>query len=234
MKNIFDTLNKQFSSFIEQTEDFILKEMEPFTRLMMQYECAILEIETKLKVLNREFSLNGASNPIESISTRLKNPRSLKRKLERYNLSQDIDSIRNHIHDVAGVRVVCSFKNDVYKLVEAIKNQDDITVIKEKDYIKNYKENGYRSYHLIVSVPIFMAESKEEMTVEIQFRTIAMDFWASLEHKLRYKKNLSKEKEEQIEKRLLMCAEISSRLDSQMQKVKEMIEEDSSLESENE
>ena len=135
-------------------------------------------------------------------------------KLKRLNLPFDIDTIKNNIYDVAGVRVICSFKNDVYKLVDALKQQDDLTVIAEKDYI-------------IVKVPIFLSDKVEHVAVEVQFRTIAMDFWASLEHKLRYKKNLSEEKEKEIERRLLLCAEISAKLDNQMQKVKEIIEDDS-------
>ena len=150
----------------------------------------MLEIETKLNVFDKEFSLHGESNPIESVSTRLKTPLSLMNKLKRLNLSFDIETIKNNIYDVAGVRVICSFKDDVYKLVEALKQQDDLTIIAEKDYIKNYKDNGYRSYHLIVKVPIFLSDKVEHVAVEIQFRTIAMDFWASLEHKLRDRKSV--------------------------------------------
>ena len=206
---------------MENNNSLLINELEPYVELFMHYECAMLEIETKLNVFDKEFSLHGESNPIESVTTRLKTPVSL------MNLPFDIDTIKNNIYDVAGVRVICSFKNDVYKLVDALKQQDDLTVIAEKDYIKNYKDNGYRSYHLIVEVPIFLSDKVEHVAVEVQFRTIAMDFWASLEHKLRYKKNLSEEKEKEIERRLLLCAEISAKLDNQMQKVKEIIEDDS-------
>ena len=212
---------------MENNNSLLINELEPYVELFMHYECAMLEIETKLNVFDKEFSLHGESNPIESVSTRLKTPVSLMNKLKRLNLPFDIDTIKNNIYDVAGVRVICSFKNDVYKLVDALKQQDDLTVIAEKDYIKNYKDNGYRSYHLIVKVPIFLSDKVEHVAVEVQFRTIAMDFWASLEHKLRYKKNLSEEKEKEIERRLLLCAEISAKLDNQMQKVKEIIEDDS-------
>ena len=224
-KNEIGQLTKELLSNVDN-ESLLINELQPFVELFMHYECAMLEIETKLNVFDKEFSLRGDSNPIESISTRLKSPISLMNKLQRYNLAFDIDTIKNNIYDVAGVRVICSFKNDVYKLVEALKQQHDLTVLEEKDYIKNHKDNGYRSYHLIVEVPIFLSEKVEHVAVEIQFRTIAMDFWASLEHKLRYKKNLSEEKEKEIERRLLLCAEISAKLDNQMQKVKEIIEED--------
>lgn len=224
-KNEIGQLTKELFANSDN-DSLLINELQPFVELFMHYECAMLEIETKLNVFDKEFSLRGDSNPIESISTRLKSPISLMNKLQRYNLSFDIDTIKENIYDVAGVRVICSFKNDVYKLVEALKQQHDLTVIAEKDYIKNHKENGYRSYHLIVQVPIFLSEKIEHVAVEIQFRTIAMDFWASLEHKLRYKKNLSEEKEQEIERRLLLCAEISAKLDNQMQKVKEIIEED--------
>lgn len=224
-KTQIEKLTDQLFS-MENNQPNIINELQPFVELFMHYECAMLEIETKLNVFDKEFSLHGESNPIESISTRLKTPMSLMNKLQRLELPFDLETIKENIYDVAGVRVICSFRNDVYKLVDALKQQDDLTVIAEKDYIKNTKENGYRSYHLIVKVPIFLSDKVEHMAVEVQFRTIAMDFWASLEHKLRYKKNLSAEKEAEIERRLLLCAEISAKLDNQMQKVKEIIEDD--------
>ncbi|MGX7071159.1 GTP pyrophosphokinase [Gemella bergeri] len=225
-KSHIETLTEQLFPAENNGKNVLFNEIQPFIELFMHYECAMLEIETKLNVFDKEFSLHGENNPIESISTRLKSPVSLMNKLQRLNLDFDVNTIKQNIYDVAGVRVICSFKNDVYKLVAALKQQDDITVIAEKDYIKNNKDNGYRSYHLIVEIPIFLSGSVEHVAVEVQFRTIAMDFWASLEHKLRYKKNLSVEKEKEIERRLLLCAEISAKLDNQMQKVKEIIEED--------
>ena len=218
-KTQIEKLTDQLFS-MENDSSLLINELEPYVELFMHYECAMLEIETKLNVFDKEFSLHGESNPIESVNTRLKTPMSLMNKLKRLDLPFDINTIKENIYDVAGVRVICSFKNDVYKLV-------DLTVIAEKDYIKNHKENGYRSYHLIVKVPIFLSDKVEHVAVEVQFRTIAMDFWASLEHKLRYKKNLSEEKEKEIERRLQLCADISAKLDNQMQKVKEIIEDDS-------
>lgn len=219
-------LSNELLSLDNNNKQIFLEQLNTYIELFMKYECAILEIETKLNILDKEFSLKNDNNPIESISSRLKSPLSLEKKLKKLKLNFEINTIKENIHDIAGVRVICSFKSDVYKLVNALKKQSDITVINEKDYITNTKENGYRSYHLILSVPVFLSDQVENITVEVQFRTIAMDFWASLEHKLRYKKNLSKEKEAEIEKRLFMCAEISSRLDNQMQKIKEIIEND--------
>ena len=210
---------------MENNQPNLINELQPFVELFMHYECAMLEIETKLNVFDKEFSLHGESNPIESISTRLKTPMSLMNKLQRLALPFDLETIKENIYDVAGVRVF-AHQNDVYKLVDALKQQDDLTVIAEKDYIKNTKENGYRSYHLIVKVPIFLSDKLsiwlQKCNLELQLWT----FWASLEHKLRYKKNLSAEKEAEIERRLLLCAEISAKLDNQMQKVKEIIEDD--------
>ena len=162
----------------------------PFIELMTEYRCAIMEIETKLQVLNSEFSLHYDRNPFESIKTRLKSPISIIEKLERKGLEISVDTIEKHISDIAGIRVICSFPDDIYELAELLIHQDDITLIRKKDYIENPKENGYRSLHLILEVPIFLSEGKKYRRVEVQFRTIAMDFWASLDHKLRYKKDL--------------------------------------------
>ena len=158
-----------------------------YTRLMAYYRCAMMEIETKFNVLNEEFSLRHDRNPISSIKTRLKSPLSIKHKLDRKSLPITLAAIEEEVNDVAGIRVVCSFVDDVYMLADALLAQDDIELIARKDYISDPKESGYRSLHLIVSVPIFLASEKKYMKVEIQLRTIAMDFWASLEHELRYK-----------------------------------------------
>jgi putative GTP pyrophosphokinase len=184
----------------------------------------MMEIETKFNVLNEEFSLQYDRNPISSVKTRLKSPRSIKEKLERKGYDFNINNIENNINDVAGVRVVCSFPDDVYLLANALLAQDDITLVEAKDYIKNPKPNGYRSLHLIVTVPIFLAHEKKTMRVEIQLRTIAMDFWATLEHQLRYKKDL--DITEKMEAELLMCAEISAELDSRMDSLRALLQPD--------
>lgn len=196
-------------------------------RLMTYYDCALLEIETKFKVLNRQFSLEQEHNPIETIKTRLKSPESILEKLQRKKLPLEIESIEQNLNDVAGIRVVCPFINDIYCLADCLLQQDDVTLIEKKDYIKNPKENGYRSLHLIVETPIFLQNEKRMMKVEVQLRTIAMDFWASLEHRMRYKKNLSSELSEMLSAELKDCAETSAMLDIRMGNVKDVIEKNS-------
>lgn len=194
---------------------------EDFQQLMAYYRCAIMEIETKFNVLNEEFSLEHDRNPINGMKSRLKSPTSIREKLDRRNLNTDISTIENEIHDIAGIRVICSFPDDVYMLADALLKQDDITLIEKKDYIKNPKPNGYRSLHLIVSVPIFLAHEKRNMKVEIQLRTIAQDFWASLEHQLRYKKD--KEITTEMSDELLYCANLSAELDEKMDALRKHI-----------
>ena len=182
--------------------------------LMTYYSCAMREVETKLRVLDAEFSLMHDRNPINSIKTRLKSIPSIMEKLQRKGLNISVSSIEQELNDIAGVRVICSFTQDVYKLADALLAQDDITLVAYKDYIKNPKPNGYRSLHLIVEVPIFLEKEKRKMKVEIQLRTIAMDCWASLEHQLRYKKG--KHLPEMTEQELLTCAKLSMELDERM------------------
>ncbi|NLY36864.1 MAG: GTP pyrophosphokinase family protein [Tissierellia bacterium] len=202
----------------EKTLDWIEKKSKDFVKNMTYYRCAIMEIETKFNVLNEEFSLEHDRNPISSIKTRLKGPLSIKNKLERQGFPLSVDAMTENLNDIAGVRVVCSFKNDVYLLAKALLQQDDIELIREKDYIKNPKSNGYRSLHLIVAIPIFLAHEKHIMKVEIQLRTIAMDFWASLEHQLRYKK--INEFTEEMMQELYECAEESDALDQRMDRLR--------------
>ena len=195
---------------------------QAYTRLMAYYRCAMMEIETKFNVLNEEFSLRHDRNPISSIKTRLKAPLSIKNKLERKSLPFTLSSIEENINDIAGIRVVCSFLDDVYMLAEALLAQDDITLISRKDYIASPKESGYRSLHLIVSVPIFLASEKKFMKVEIQIRTIAEDFWASLEHQLHYKKERIFTME--MAEELKLCAEMSDELDRRMDRLRNSIQ----------
>jgi len=190
-------------------------------RLMSYYRCAIMEIETKFRVLDEEYSLQHDRNPINSIKSRLKKFASIMEKMERKGYELSADSIEQNLNDVAGIRVICAFEEDVYTLADALLRQDDITLIRRKDYIKNPKPNGYRSLHLIVSVPIFLNNEKRIMKVEIQLRTIAMDCWASLEHQLRYKKNTKAD--EEIEQELLECAQLSFELDERMDKLRDSI-----------
>ena len=195
--------------------------------LMSCYRCAIMEIETKFRVLNERFSLTHDRNPIDNIQTRLKSPESIHEKLIRKNLPLTLEAVEENLFDIAGVRVVCSFVDDIYMLADCLLRQDDITLIRRKDYIKNPKENCYRSLHLIVEVPIFLQKEKKLMRVEVQLRTIAMEFWANLEHQLRYKKDLSPKIIARTTRQLNECAQLSSILDSQMQDIRDMIENDS-------
>ena len=173
--------------------DLIQRNKKPFDLLMCYYECAIMEVETKFKVLNQEHSLEYDRNPIENIK------------------------------DIAGVRVICSFQDDIYALEESFLKQDDIELIERKDYIKNPKPSGYRSLHLIVQVPIFLQNTKKFVNVEVQFRTIAMDFWASLEHKMRYKKDIPESQVKFLQEELYDCAEQSAKLDERMQGIRDVI-----------
>jgi putative GTP pyrophosphokinase len=195
---------------------------------MNKYNCAIMEVETKLRVLNAEFSLQYDRNPFESIKSRLKSPVSIIEKLQRKdpNLTEETiaESIEQNLYDVAGIRVICAFQEDIYRLADLLVRQDDIRLVRTKDYIKNPKPNGYRSLHLIVEVPVFLESGKTPVKVEVQFRTIAMDFWASVDHKLRYKKNLPNEAE--IVEKLRQCADVISGLDHEMEEIRSMIEVD--------
>ena len=184
-----------------------------------------MEIETKFDVLNSQLSLKYDSNPIESIKTRIKSFESIIGKVERYGLTPSLDAIEENMNDIAGVRVICSFIDDTYTIADSFLNQDDITLIEKKDYIKNPKPSGYRSLHLIVSVPIFFLNEKRNVKVEVQLRTIAMDFWASLEHKLRYKKNIPDDVVKSLSAELIQCAEDSAALDNKMLDIrKQMLE----------
>ena len=194
---------------------------DSFRTLMAYFRCAIMEIETKFNVLNEEFSLQHDRNPIADIKSRLKSVESIEEKLTRKNIPVTCDAIEQNLNDVAGIRVICTFIDDVYMLADALLSQDDITLIQKKDYIENPKPNGYRSLHLIVEVPIFLAEEKRFMRVEIQLRTIAMDFCASLEHQLNYKKNITNA--EMIQQELKHCAEVNAELDRRMSEIKRNI-----------
>lgn len=196
-----------------------------YMRLMSYYSSAMLEIETKFKVLNIEFNGKFDRNPIETIKTRLKTPKSIIEKMDRIGVPVSTKNIERELSDVAGVRVICSFVDDIYRLADMLALQDDVYILRTKDYIKNPKPSGYRSLHLIVEVPIFLSQEKRFMRVEVQLRTIAMDFWASLEHKLRYKKDIPQEHAQEIARQLIECAETVSRTDQQMLDIRRQIEE---------
>ena len=203
------------------TIEWIQEKMKDFDLLMAYYRCALMEIETKFKVLNEEFSLEHDRNPISSIKSRIKSFESITEKVDRKDLPFDVDSVEKYINDVAGIRVICTFPEDVYLLADALLKQDDIMLIRRKDYIAEPKENGYRSLHLIVAVPIYLAHEKRLMKVEIQLRTLAMDFWASLEHQLRYKKDF--EFTQKMADELKLCADQSAALDKRMEALRKQV-----------
>ncbi|SFU42965.1 GTP pyrophosphokinase [Butyrivibrio sp. M55] len=197
-------------------------QVKDFRILMMKYDSALLEVRTKLDVLNKELSLRNNRNPFEAIKMRIKTPLSIYKKLIGKGVDFSIENIDKYISDVAGIRVVCSFVDDIYMLADCLANQDDIRVIQRKDYIKDPKKSGYRSLHLIIEVPIFLVQEKEYMKVEVQFRTIAMDFWASLEHKMRYKKDSANQ--EVIADDLKFSADLINQLDLRMQQIRRKID----------
>lgn len=206
--------------------------MVDYKEMRMRYSCAIKEVRTKFDVLNSEFNVRYRRNPITSISSRLKSSASIVEKLNRKGLTFTVENVENSLYDVAGIRVVCSYVDDIYGLASALAKQDDITVIREKDYIKNPKPNGYRSYHMIVSVPVFFSDQTRDMAVEVQIRTIAMDFWASLEHQLKYKQEVPDQRK--IVEQLTECAEQIAAIDQQMWQVRKKIEATEDLPTEEE
>lgn len=224
-------LQKMRDQFVRETlltdefMEFIQQNMLPMDTLMAYYRCAIMEVETKFKVLNEQFSLRYDRNPIETIKSRVKSTDGIVKKLKKKELPLSVESIEKNINDVAGIRVICSFPEDIYLLADCLLQQDDIRLIEKKDYIKKPKPSGYRSLHLIVAVPIFLQNEKREMKVEVQLRTIAMDFWASLEHKVRYKKNIPDSETERLANELAECAQISASLDARMESIRNRLAE---------
>lgn len=225
---MYDENNKQQELgrlLLEKSPQELQERLRNMAVLMTYYRCAVLEIETKFKVLDAQFSLSHERNPIESINTRIKSPESIREKLERKGLPMNIDAIQEHINDIGGVRVICSFLDDIYMLADCLLQQDDVRLIAMKDYIKNPKPNGYRSLHLIVEIPIFLYNEKRMVRVEVQLRTIAMQSWANLEHKLRYKKNLSDDVLSRTTETLFDCAQRANELDVKMQEIRRIVEE---------
>ncbi|MGN0402203.1 MAG: GTP pyrophosphokinase family protein [Acetatifactor sp.] len=208
------------NDFLQMAE----QDTRPYRKLMSFYKCASMEIETKFRVLDEQMSLEKEHNPIESIKTRLKSPDSILRKMQRKKIPMNLDALEENIYDVAGVRVICAFPEDIYFLADCLLKQDDIRLIARKDYIANPKPSGYRSLHLIVEVPIFLKNEKRLMKVEVQLRTIAMDFWASLEHKLRYKKDIDSKLLNELSDELVNCSLESAKLDMKMQEIRQKIE----------
>ena len=196
----------------------LLDDVLDYKAMMMAYACAIKEINTKFEVLDTEYEVRYKRNPISSIHTRLKSQTSIIEKMARIGVPPTRENIETYLNDIAGIRVICSYIDDIYRLADALTRQDDIRLIKKKDYISTPKPNGYRSLHLIVSVPIFFAESVKEVKAEVQIRTIAMDFWASLEHQIKYKKHV--DHAEVVIARLKECADEIAHVDKTMQELR--------------
>jgi len=201
----------------------MMETMIGFKELMMMYTCAMKEVQTKFEILSTECKLRNRRNPISSISTRLKRSTGIAEKMMRNGIPFSLANVEKHINDVAGVRVICPYIDDIYTIADAFLAQDDIVLIARKDYIENPKPNGYRSLHLIVTVPVFFAEGKKDVKVEVQIRTIAMDFWASLEHQIKYKKNIPNESE--VIEELKNCASDICELDQRMLDIRKKLEE---------
>ncbi|ROR23694.1 putative GTP pyrophosphokinase [Mobilisporobacter senegalensis] len=196
-------------------------EAEEWKNALLLYDSALKEINTKIEIMNNEFKLTHQYNPIEHVVSRLKSPESIAKKIRHNKKELTVENIVKYVNDVAGVRIICSFTSDIYRIADLIAKQSDVKVLKVKDYITCPKENGYSSYHMIVSVPIYLSNNVIETKVEIQIRTIAMDFWASLEHKIYYK--FEGNAPERIRKELRECSEIVSYLDHKMLSLNEEI-----------
>ena len=196
-------------------------EEEEWNKALLLYNAALKEFSTKLEILNNEFKLAHQYNPIEHITSRLKSAQSIARKMRIKQKELTVENIIRYINDVAGIRIICTFTSDIYRIADAITNQNDVTTLKIKDYIAHPKPNGYTSYHMIVSVPIFLSNDVIDTKVEIQIRTIAMDFWASLEHKIYYK--FEGKAPEGIREELRECANIISFLDQKMLSINESV-----------
>ncbi len=201
----------------EDTAHIFEEHAHKFEEMMMMYQCAIQEVTTKLEILSREMSVRNNRNPIETIKFRIKKPKSIAEKLVRKGLPVTLESVSENLTDVAGVRVICSFIEDIYTIAKMLTNQDDIHLLEVKDYIKNPKENGYRSFHMIIEIPVFFSDEKRHMKVEVQIRTMAMDFWASLEHQVKYKRDIANA--EEMSARLKKCADLIASTDAEMQDI---------------
>ena len=206
-----------------QVPEMWVDQARQFQQAMMRYTCAIREVKTKLEVLNDELSVKNQRNPIEMIKSRVKKPKSIVEKLQRRGFEISLESMEKNLDDVAGIRIICSFLDDIYEVADMLVRQDDVTVIMVKDYIKNPKPNGYRSYHMIIEIPVFFSDSKKPIRVEVQIRTIAMDFWASLDHQLKYKKSFIDDNGE-ISEELRKCANVIAETDQKMLAIRKRIE----------
>lgn len=203
--------------------DIIKEDVDSWETMMFLYNSALKKVGTRLDIMSDEFRYVNKYNPIEYIKARIKTPESIVKKLRRHGYESSIENMVNHVNDIAGIRIVCSFTSDIYRIAEMIGRQNDMVVMSVKDYIRHPKESGYKSYHMLVTTPIYMEDSTISTKVEIQIRTIAMDFWASLEHKIYYK--FEGNAPDYISRELRDCAEIVSNLDAKMLQLNEAIQE---------
>lgn len=205
-------------NLLPQVSDFLDMEKQ-YKQIMFFYEAGIKQLMAKLEILNREFQFTNDRNPIENIKSRIKSQESILRKMEKRGLPQTFSAMMNNIRDIAGIRVICPFISDVYQVARLLISQEDVELLDIKDYIREPKENGYRSLHMIVTVEVNFSDRKRSVPVEVQLRTIAMNFWASTEHQLRYKKD--RVFTEEIHRQLKECADIMAEADQKMQKLAE-------------
>ena len=201
----------------DHDEEQLIESAMQLQQVMLLYEAGIREIKTKLDILSDESRISGKPSPIDSIKSRIKTPRSIIGKLKRRGYPISLQSMMENLNDIGGIRVICPFIEDIYTVADMLMRQDDLTLVEKKDYIKNPKPNGYRSLHLILEVPIFLSEATKPVRIELQIRTIAMDFWASLEHQLRYKADV--EVPPQISDDLKACADVIAATDEEMQRI---------------
>ena len=206
--------------------------IDSWKEVTLVYSAALRQMETKMQILNDEFQHVHQYNPIEHIKARIKTPESIVKKLKRYGQESTIDNMVKYINDIAGIRIICSFTSDIYRIADMIRDQKDIRVIAVKDYITYPKASGYKSYHMIVSIPVYLSDRTVDTKVEIQIRTVAMDFWASLEHKLQYKKNIPESQAKFLKDELYDCAQQSAALDKRMQNIRNVIAESETAEEE--
>lgn len=196
-------------------------EVDSWTEVNLVYNAALRQIQTKMEILNEEFQHVHRYNPIEHIKARIKTPESIVKKLKRYGYESTISNMIDYINDIAGIRIICSFTSDIFRIAEMIAEMKDIKVVSVKDYITYPKPSGYKSYHMLVTVPVYLSDRTVETKVEIQIRTVAMDFWASLEHKMHYK--FEKDAPQHIKDELIECAKLVSDLDERMLTLNEEI-----------
>ena len=218
LRNELVTLSQASTVSVMEQAKKMLGLMVEYKELRMIYVCAMKEIQTKFDVLNTEFNVRYQRNPINSVHARLKSNASVIDKLNRKNIPFSLNTLEEQIDDMAGIRIICSYIDDIYALADALVRQDDITLLSRKDYISDPKPNGYRSLHLIISVPVFFADQRKDVKVEVQIRTIAMDFWASLEHQLKYKQDIPDQ--QQIVAQLKQCADTITSIDKQMMAIR--------------